>query len=304
MNKKIRGSVLAALLTLAIPVLDAQVSAPDLKWHKDLKGQVDEAIVLVATDPVSASLVFKELLAGTIKKPTAEQRVWLEGQIAALQPKVAEILQGDYDRAARAGDLRGAILAAAAAERLGSANLRKEPTVAEIQKRVAAEAPNPGIWKVTEVTASSAKGYSESGLGFSVIVRKGMQVLRVKARAENISAEPDAGYLLAALGPQKRFLGKIRETTGPRRWIDHELLCVIGDDGAFLPCVAIAQGTDLGWMQIRTGGDRLMYPPVAVAPSGSVLVDAIFVVPLEAKKLRLLVLGAAPVELEPKPAQK
>lgn len=49
---KIRGSVLGVLLILVVPILSAQVSGPDLKWHKDLRGDVGEAARLAATDPV------------------------------------------------------------------------------------------------------------------------------------------------------------------------------------------------------------------------------------------------------------
>jgi hypothetical protein len=275
----------------------------DLKWHKDLRGNVDEATRLAGTDPVSAALLYKDVLEGG-KKPTAEQRVWLTQQIASLGPRAAEILQGDYDRAAKATDFRGMMLAAAAAERIGATSLRREPSLDEIKKKMLEGGGSVALWNVSEVSATFSKGYSESGgMNFSVIVPKGSHVLRVKARVENASAATDQEYVLYAMGPLKRILGALSATTEAHRWIDQDLVFVTAGEQGLIGASAIARGSDLATIQVSSG-NRLTYPPKALKKGQSLVLDAVFVVPLDAKALKLVVLGSAPIELSPAAAEK
>lgn len=292
--------VLALVLVLA-GVVGAQQQ--DLKWHKDLRGDVDEATRLAGTDPVSAALLYKDVLEGG-KKPTAEQRVWLTQQLASLGSRAAEILQGDYDRAAKATDVRGMMMAAAAAERIGATSLRREPTFEEIRKKMLESGGSAALWNISEVSATFSKGYSESGgMNFSVIVPKGSHVLRVKARVENANAATDPEYLLYAMGPLKRILGKLSGTTEAHRWIDQNFVFVTVGEGGLIGASVIARGSDLATIQVNSGS-RLIYPPKALKKGESVVLDAVFVVPLEAKELKLVVLGAAPVELSPAAREK
>jgi hypothetical protein len=302
---KSRGTILGALLLFVAPIINAQASGPDLKWHKDLRGKVDEATRLAATDPVEAAVIFKEVLSGSRKKPTPAQRAWLEEQLASLQPRAGEVLQADYDRAAKATDLRGMILAAAVAREVGYTSLRQEPTLDEVKNRMLEGAPVPELWKISEVAASFAKGYSESGsIAFSVTVPKGSQVLRVKARVENSSEGTDPAYVPSALGSLKRVLSAFSATTETHRWLDQNLMFVVADGGALISCAALGEGSDLARMKMRTGNDQLVYPPTAIKKGGSVGLDAVFVVPIDAKVLQLVVLGAAPITLSPAPPTK
>lgn len=294
---------LLALGLLLVLAGAAGAQQQDLKWHKDLRGDVDEAARLSVTDPVSAALLYKDVLEGG-KKPTAEQRVWLTQQIASLGPRASEILQGDYDRAAKATDVRGIVLAAAAAERIGATSLRREPALEEIKKKMLEGGESASLWKISEVSATFSKGYSESGgMNFSVIVPRGSQVLRVKARVENASAAPDPEYVLYAMGPLKRILGKLSATTEAHRWIDQNFVFVTAGGSELIGASAIAKGSDLATIQVGSGS-RLTYPPKALKKGESLVLDAVFVVPLEAKELRLVVLGAAPVEISPAAREK
>jgi hypothetical protein len=302
---KIRWSVLGVLVLFTVPILRAQVGSEDLKWHKDLRGKVDEGTRLAATDPVEAAMIFKEVLSGVGKKPTPAQRTWLEQQLASLQPRAGEILQADYDRAAKATDMRGMILAGAAAGEIGYMSLRQEPTIDEVKKKMLEAPAAPELWKISEVAASFAKGYSESGsMAYSVIVPKGSQVLRVKARVENSSEETDPAYVPSALGPLKRVLAAVSATTEMHRWLDQDLVFAVADGGALILCAALADGSDLATIKMRTGNNRLVYPPKAIKKGESVGLDAVFVVPMDAKVLQLVVLGAAPITLSPAPPKK
>lgn len=302
---KIRGTMLGVLVLFVASIVSAQASGPDLKWHKDLRGKVDEATRLAATDPVESAILFKEVLSGERKKPTPAQQAWLEEQLASLQPRAGEVLQADYDRAAKADDMRGMVLAAAAAHEVGYTSLRQEPTIDEVKTKMLGGAPVPEVWKISEVAASFATGYSEGGsMAFSVTVPKGSQVLRVKARVENSSEGTDPAYVPSALGSLKRALAAFSTTTGMDRWLDQDLVFAVADGGALIPCVALGDGSDLAKMKVRTGNNRLVYPPKAIKKGDSVGLDAVFVVPIDAKVLRLVVLGAAPITLSPAPPTK
>ena len=302
-RQSIMRSGVSALGLLLVLTGVAGAQQQDLKWHKDLRGNVDEATRLAGTDSVSSALLYKDVLEGG-KKPTAEQRVWLTQQIASLGPRAAEILQGDYDRAAKATDFRGMMLATAAAERIGATSLRREPSLDEIKKKMLEGGGSAALWNISEVSATFSKGYSESGgMNFNVIVPKGSHVLRVKARVENASAATDPEYVLYAMGPLKRILGKLSATTEAHRWIDDDLVFVTAGEGGLIGASAIARGSDLATIQVSTG-NRLTYPPKALKKGASVVLDAVFVVPRDAKALKLVVLGSAPVELSPAAGEK
>lgn len=297
-----RSGVFGLALLLALAVA-AGAQQQDLKWHKDLRSDVDEATRLAGTDPVSAALIYTDVLEGG-KKPTAEQRAWLTQQIASLEPRAVEILQADYDRAAKATDLRGMMLAAAAAERIGAKSVRREPPFDEIKKKVLEGAGGGALWSISEVSATYSKGYSESGgMNFSVIVPKGAHVLRVKARVENANASTDPEYVLYVMGPLKRILGKLSATTEAHRWIDQNFVFVSAGEAGWVGASAIARGSDLATIQVNAG-NRLTYPPKALKKGQSLVLDAVFVVPLEAKALKLVVLGATPIELSPAAPEK
>jgi hypothetical protein len=230
--------------------------------------------------------------------------VWLTQQIASLGPRAAEILQGDYDRAAKATDFRGMMLATAAAERIGATSLRREPSLDEIKKKMLEGGGSAALWSISEVSATFSKGYSESGgMNFYVMVPKGSHVLRVKARVENASAATDPEYVLYAMGPLKRILGALSATTEAHRWIDQDFVFVTAGEQGLIGASAIARGSDLATIQVSSG-NRLTYPPKALKKGQSLVLDAVFVVPLDAKALKLVVLGSAPVELSPAAGEK
>jgi len=276
-----------------------------LKWHKDLRGDVDEATRLAQTDPVSAALLCKDVLQGG-KKPTAEQRVWLTQQIASLRPRAMEILEGDYDRAAKAKDVRGMVVAGRAAvlvEQIGATIVGfGDLTVTEEIQKMLEGGGGAALWNISEVSATFSKGYRESV--FSVIVPKGSHVLRVKARVENANEATDPEYVLYAMGRLKRI--GVKATTEPHRWIDESFVFLTAGAGPLIRPAAIARGSDLITMQVtsRAGQTFQIVEPKALKKGESVVLDAVFVVPLEAKELKLVVLGAAPLELSPAAREK
>jgi hypothetical protein len=88
------------------------------------------------------------------------------------------------------------------------------------------------------------------------------------------------------------------------RWLDHYLVFAVADGGGLIPCAALGDGSDLATAKMKTGNNQLVYPPKAIKKGESVGLDAVFVVPKDAKVLQLVVLGAAPITLSPEPPKK
>jgi hypothetical protein len=282
-------------LFLGLLFVCATAVAADLNWHKDVKGRIDEGTKLAESDPVSAYLLFKDVQEGT-RRVSPEQKAWLGEQMTALKPRAAEVLQRDYAAAMAVKDARAMLLIAAAGERIETGLIKDQPSPEELRKRLASQAAV--LWNVTGVEAKSAKSYSESGgMAFSVILPPKHKILRVKAHVENISAAGDPPYILWGLGNLKRILGTSLSAGGnePRRWLDDTLISLVTPSGDLIGTAAIADGSDLASIKIRTAGSRLVYPPKALKKGDSVVVDAVFAVPEEPAEYRLLIAGAPAV---------
>ncbi|HVT44499.1 MAG TPA: hypothetical protein VMT00_08915 [Thermoanaerobaculia bacterium] len=292
-----RTMTLAAFVVCFVTGLAAQSTAPaELKWHKDVKPRVEEAVKLAATDPISSYLLFKNVLERGGRKPNAAQAAWLDTQMTPLQPRALEILQREYDSAAKEGDARRALLVLSIAESVAADALRREPPFEELRKTAIAGEGAAAIWAIHDLQATTSKGYSESGgMAFSVIVPSGHNVLRVKARVENVSSGSDAEYLSWGLGSLKRVMSAIYATSEPHRWIDEDLIWLVDPSGKLIACSAIADGSDLATIKMRTRSDKLVYPPRAVKRGESIQLDAVFVVPQQTREYRLYVSGAPPV---------
>jgi hypothetical protein len=272
----------------------AAAVAADLNWHKDVKGRVDEGTKLAESDPVSAYLLFKDVQEGT-RRVSPEQKAWLDTQMTALEPRAAETLQRDYAAAVAAKDARAMLLIAGAGERMKAGVVKDQPSPEELRKRLASQAA--ALWNVTGIEAKSAKSYSESGgMAFSVILPPKHKILRVKAHVENVSAAGDPPYILWGLGSLKRVLGTSLSAGGnePRRWLDDTLISLVTPSGELIGAAAMADGSDLASIKVRTAGSRLVYPPKALKKGDSVVVDAVFPVPEEPAEYRLLIAGAPP----------
>jgi len=268
----------------------ASAQMGDLKWHKDVAKDVEAAEKLAATDPVSAQRLLQQVQGR--KKPTPAQAAWLQEQLAALQPRAFEILQHDYQAAATAGDLRGVLFAAGAnADAIKQEALPKEHALEEVRKRALAADPASGIWKISELSAATAKGYADGGMsGFSVVVPKGAQVLRVKGTVENVGEGSDPVYALWALGPLKRIMGSAPGTGEPHRWLDQELMFLVNPAGELINCATIGKDSDLATMRLQAGG-RVVFPPKALKRGDSLKLDAVFVVPQAPSEYRLFIVG-------------
>lgn len=268
----------------------AGAQTADLKWHKDVTKDVEAAVKLAATDPVSAHRLLQQVQSR--KKPTPAQAAWLQEQLAALQPRAFEILQHDYQAAATAGDLRGALFAAGAiSEAIDQKALPKDHTLEEVRKRALAADPASGIWKLSDLSATTAKRYGEGGVsGFNVSGPKGSHVLRVKGKVENVGEGSDPSYALWALGPLKRIMGSISGTGEPHRWLDQDLMFLVNPAGELIKCAVIGKDSELASMQLRAG-NNLVFPPKALKRGDSLKLDAVFVVPEAPAEYRLFIVG-------------
>jgi hypothetical protein len=290
-----KGHWLAAPLACGMAAL-AGAQTADLKWHKGVKADVVEAERLAANDPVSAHRLFQEVQGR--KKLSPAQAAWLQKHLSELQPRAMEVLQRDYDAAAKVGDLRGALLVAGVGEAIASGALHKEPPLEEIRKQALSGGGPPAHWRITELSATTDKGYGEGGeLSFSVLVPNGSQVLRVQGRIESVGHGTDPGYAAWAFGPLKRLLGVFSATTGPHRWLDRDLIFVVNPGGELIGCAVIGKNSEMNTPQMRRRDGLLVFAPRALKPGESVKLDAVFVVPQGAAEYRLFVVGAPPVRV-------
>jgi hypothetical protein len=318
---RLRSTALSlAFAILAFP-FPAAPQLPELNWHKDVKPSAEKAEALSSSDPTVSFLMFRELYEGRTKKPTADQKAWLEQRMAVLKPKALAVLRQDFEVASQALDYRGMIIAADVAERVERASIHEtvlgllwdryfslpplisEPALTSMKKKIVSGAEGaPQLWKVTNATATPLKGAynTYSPVSGPLVPQKGFRLLRVRARVENIGSGSDKSYTLWALHGVKRLLSVISKTTEPHRWLDTTFLYLVALDGELWPCV-YASG-DLGSIQAGgSGGQAIVGPPRAIVNGSGMDVDVFFSVPEGVQEFRLLVLGSAPVALTQTP---
>ena len=269
--------ILLLFVTTSLTSLDAS-QLQELKWDKDQKKYVDEAVSLISQNPVSALMLFKDVLENQ-KKPKPNQRIWLEQQVTSLQPQALAVLQQDFEAAANAHDYHQMILIHIIADRIMKDSIKIEPTITEIKKKILTGDEFAGqIWRVSNVTAIPIKGsYSErpGSSGITLTPEKGFHLIRVKAQVENISAESDKPYSLWAFNTVERILGSTSKTIEPHRWLDDSFIYVALPNSELRPSEHVVQGSRLADITASKPDGRMIFPPKALKKNDSIAIDII-----------------------------
>lgn len=275
----------------------------ELKWNKVQKQKVEEALALVAQDPILALSKFREVLEGQDRKPKPDQKAWLEQQISTLRPQVASILKRDFDAAVATSDLRAMIFASSASAEFAGEALATEPVLAEVKSKwLSGIEPAPPIWKITGLSAMAIEGRYRDGTmgGLLISAPEGHKLVRVKARVENVSTESDKAYTLRALGGVKSILGRMYAPSGssePYRWLDDSFIYLVDPTSGLISRTHVCEGSELASSVLRTAGDSLVFPPKPLKKGEATELDLLFILPQESQEYRLFVLGSAPVAL-------
>jgi len=246
-----RASTIAVLLAVAIPAVACSRSVVQ---------NVNEAISLSPGDPVIAFLVLRDI--SSQEKLTPDQNVQVDQQMASLQPRALAILQRDFKVAADGQDLRSMTIAARLAHLIAKDSIEGEPAISETKsKLLSGAAGSAAIWRVN-ATATLFKGSYTSFIGdFNLNLRpaEGFELMRVKARVENISAESDKTYALWApwidvtVGPRGDFKTRLERahegtvpTTEPHRWLHPGDIYVVTPSSDLLPLLVADPGRACG----------------------------------------------------------
>lgn len=246
-----RAATIAVLLAVATSTVACSGSVVQ---------NVNEAMNLSPGDPVIAFLVLRDIRSQ--EKLTPDQNVQVDQQMASLRPRALAILQRDFKVAADGQDLRGMTIVARLAHLIAKDNIEGEPAISETKNRLLSGAEDrAAIWRVN-ATATLVKGFHTSHIGdYKLDVRpaEGFELLRVKARVENVSAESDKTYALWApwidvtVGPKGDFktrLERAREgtvpATEPHRWLHPTDIYVVTPSSDLLPLLVAEPGRVCG----------------------------------------------------------
>jgi len=293
---------------------------------------------------------------------TRAHMTWLAESAAKLRPAAAQVLVKDF-RAAQAGsDARGALLAFLALRKLDAmsseirdtaVNGQVPSTLTQLKNIVQSkEFPDvcallaktmktgtspPDVWTVKPVRVTRSRGEFEAhcfGARVTLKPNHGCEIVRIEARAANISPASDPPYAvwsltdasngLTAPDPKKAdwwlYLGdekkeeqeKAMAENRPVRLLTYNMIYLMGDDGAAYPCQHVAEGCSvlegeysLAWKAIiMLQKDRPEIRNLSPFWMGSFVrqgtvvdIDVIFQTPIDQQNLRLVVLGSDPVPL-------
>jgi hypothetical protein len=268
----------------------------------------DEERFLLASLTVKAAKHWAlEMISGQ-EPVNPAQREWLKKAVEAARPAALAVLDQDFKSAVAARDLRGAVIAAAVAEKVQKDGLAgARAAVATLKKDILAGTPAAqSVWKVTQAKGRRLEhGYQ--GMAVSLSALEGHNILRVWARVENASAQSDPGYVSWALNNLKRGLTEVlskrsgAEPAGakPRRLLADDFVLLALPEGRLLPCAMVGEECALrGVIGPGPFSPETAIPGAHLEQGAGMDLDILFVVPAATTKLRLLVLGAAPVSIE------
>ncbi|MCY2986726.1 MAG: hypothetical protein NTY19_02545 [Planctomycetota bacterium] len=297
-------------------------------WPKKRSKTLESAIANYREDPVCAYLSFVGSLATPDSKEgtlSTEQRSWLKHATEILRPHVERLLERDYKRAIAADDARAAGIALEVRESVRGDG--KEQDVAEMLVTLGKRYPEilkllnetlqgrtrcPPVWKISGATATRLTSYSESAAVLNEIritPKPGHEIVRVKAKVENISSTSDAVYAPKCLPGALSMLfdmdkGEWSKITGPRRLASQKFLSLKTNSGT-LPCQFVCKGcgtlrggTMSAFMIDLLGpgkGKVIPYPGSYVGRGQEFEIDVLFTVPKGDRDLRLYFLGSTPV---------
>ena len=166
------------------------------------------------------------------------------------------------------------------------------------------------MFRVNNVTSNSVPQDYREGESqiLSLSPLNGFRFLRVKAKIVNVTQSSDVPYALWAFDGGKRMarrlsaiFGSNAEPSQAERWLDDSLIFLLGEQD-LITVAHVCEGSalrGLGTLTVtsRDGKPKVITAPQILAQGSSATVDLLFTVPAQSRKYRLLVLGAAPVEL-------
>jgi len=302
-------------------------------WPEEERRPLQSAVATYREDPVSAYFVFRKVLGRKEWKKgslSAPQREWLENATKALRHPVESLLDCDYRKAIASADARAAVIAMQVLENVRSEGKKTEPVeqiirvgtqyreaVELLRRAIQGQDRSPPVWKITDTSATNVTTYSESVplSTLTVTPKAGSNLVRVKARIENVSPQSDPLYVAYTLPYPLSYMFLVdnkdwNKTTRPRRLASQVFLFLKTADGN-IPCQLVCKECET----LRGGGGsatRLLVEllvlhsktPKPATFAGSFVeqgtafdLDVLFSVPKGTKDLELVFLGSPAVRL-------
>ncbi len=274
----------------------------DVKWPKETKENLDEAMAVYPKDQVSAYLAFKRLLDREKDKPTPQQRDWLQKAADISRERAVTALKRDFDTAADGIDLHAMQLVMLVADKVQLESLPEMKATFDKTKTQVITGKKVGapLWKVTRIKGELLDNFSEGNINRVTLgPKEGGKLLRVKASVENVSETSDVPYAVAALHFGELNSGK-KDIRGPSHIIQDSFIVLLAGDGNWIPCLYVCEsckplrGFAAYYEDTESGRDAVVCSGTYVPKGNSVDLDVVFSVPKGLGKPCLLVLGSVP----------
>jgi len=288
-------------------------TSPVETWDKKIKSDVDAAVSLSETDPVSSLLMLKSVIDHETKGLTNTQKVWLSEKVESLRARALETLQTDFDQSIRTNDFRTALLVSIVADKVGKESIKTQPAMTELKNKVfAGQQEVISVLSVSDAIGKFIEGsYSEINNKFTLSPKQGFQLLRVTASVRNTSSLADKSYTLWALEDMKRVMGQINakpdEHKSPYLWLDGSFVFLLTPASDLILSSHVCDGCGLhGGMTLtysdKDGTGKVITGPRILDSGKGLDFDILFSVPKGITDYRLLVLGSTPIKLKIIPA--
>lgn len=293
---------------------------PDkLQWPKDFKESLDKQLGIFQGQPISAFLHIQSNFDWDEnvqkKELTADHKAWWKRVAEEIKPKIIAALQNDFDAAIKKGDLRAAMIASLAANKLSTNSITSNPgAIATLKAKAFSGTASPGaVWQMTDVVGKWLDGEFSielPGMGRLTFAPKaGFRLLRVDATIKNISGDSDPAYVWYALSDpmgsyswykMEVFHNDVRE---PKRLVDDDYLFLITPGGDMIPSLfVISDGSNpafgLAGTISKDGRGSALFVGEYVSQGTESSAGFIFQVPAEMEGLRLLLFGSPSVPVQ------